>query len=74
MPSMTLTWAQRLKQVFNIDVETCNQCGGAMKVIACIEEQSVIDKILAHLDSKARLSTVNHRLPEPRAPPSGLFD
>lgn len=45
-----------------------------MKVITCIEEQSVIDKILAHMDSKAKLSTANLRLPEPRAPPSVLFD
>jgi len=67
-----MTWAQRLKRVFNIDVETCSQCGGAMKVIACIEDQAVIDRILAHL-GKARLSTASYRLPEPRAPP-GLFD
>ena len=33
-----MTWAQRLKRVFNIDIETCSGCGGAMKVIACIEE------------------------------------
>jgi hypothetical protein len=29
-----MTWAQRLKRVFNIDIETCRECGGAMKVIA----------------------------------------
>ena len=33
-----MTWAQRLKRVFNIDIETCSGCGGAMKVIACIED------------------------------------
>jgi len=22
-----MTWAQRLKRVFNIDIETCNTCG-----------------------------------------------
>ena len=32
----SMTWAQRLKRVFNIDVETCRECGGAVKVIACI--------------------------------------
>ena len=29
-----MTWAQRLKRVFNIDVETCRACGGAVKVTA----------------------------------------
>ena len=48
----SMTWAQRLKRVFNIDVETCPSCGGPVKVIACIEEQDVIDKILAHLKEK----------------------
>ena len=23
-----MTWAQRLKRVFNIDIETCEHCGG----------------------------------------------
>ena len=27
-----MTWAQRLKRVFNIDVETCRKCGGAVKL------------------------------------------
>jgi hypothetical protein len=25
----SMTWAQRLKRVFGIDIETCEQCGGA---------------------------------------------
>ena len=37
-----MTWAQRLKRVFNIDVETCRVCGGAARVIACIEDPVVI--------------------------------
>ncbi len=45
-----MTWAQRLKRVFNIDIETCSECGGEVKVIACIEDPLVIKKILAHLD------------------------
>ena len=35
-----MTWAHRLKRVFNIDIETCSACGGAMKVIACIEDSA----------------------------------
>ena len=26
-----MTWAQRLKRVFNIDIEVCGRCGGAVK-------------------------------------------
>ena len=29
-----LTWAQRLTRVFNLDIETCNSCGGHVKIIA----------------------------------------
>ena len=45
--------AQRLKRVFNIDIAICQQCGGAVKVIACIEDPIVIRKILDHLKKKA---------------------
>ena len=48
-----MTWAQRLKRVFGIDIQTCSECGGAMRIIACIEDAVVIEKILAHLDAKA---------------------
>jgi hypothetical protein len=42
----TMTWAQRLKRVFNIDIEVCSRCGGSVKDIACIEDQDVIDNII----------------------------
>ena len=32
-----MSWAQRLKRVFAIDIETCRQCGGHLRVIASIE-------------------------------------
>ena len=44
-----MTWAQRLKRVFNIDIEICRECGGAVKVIAYIEDPVVIRTILDHL-------------------------
>jgi hypothetical protein len=47
-----MTWAQRLKRVFGIDIQTCAACGGAVRIIACIEDPEVIEKILAHLDAK----------------------
>jgi hypothetical protein len=48
-----MTWAQRLKRVFNIDIETCQHCGGTVKVVACIEDPTVIKQILDHLSSKS---------------------
>ena len=69
-----MTWAQRLKRVFNIDVEICSHCGGAVKVIACIEDQQIIDKILSHLKKKDGLPLSPDPLPEARAPPqTSLF-
>lgn len=68
-----MNWAQRLKRVFDIDVETCDQCGGAVKVIACIEDPAVIKKILDHLDKTA--PTEQRRQPQSRAPPQdSLFN
>jgi hypothetical protein len=72
----SMTWAQRLKRVFNIDIETCSKCGGDVRIIASIEDPAVIQKILAHLDSTAS-STATALLPDCRASPSlpaGLFD
>jgi len=70
-----MSWAQRLKRVFDIDIETCNECGGAVKVIACIEDPIVIKKILSYLkrqdsgpnshSNKSKISL----LPDERAPP-----
>ncbi len=44
-----MTWAQRLKRVFAIDIDTCRRCGGTLRVIASIEEPQVIERILEHL-------------------------
>ena len=67
-----MTWAQRLKRVFNIDIETCNRCGGAVKIIACIEDPAVIETILAHLNKKVA-SAKPAPLHESRAPPQTVL-
>ena len=68
-----MTWAQRLKRVFNIDIEVCSHCGGSVKVIACIEDQDVIDRILAHLrDKEQGTPTLPNLAPPTRAPPATL--
>jgi hypothetical protein len=68
-----MTWAQRLKRVFNIDIEVCSRCGGSVRVIACIEDQDVIDRILAHLrETEKGTPTLPHLAPPSRAPPETL--
>ena len=67
-----MTWAQRLKRVFNIDIQVCARCGGSVRVIVdasnrCIEDQDVIDRIQAHLRYKDT-PTLPHLAPPTRAP------
>lgn len=70
-----MTWAERLKRVFNIDITICSRCGGAVSIIPCIEDPSIINKILAQLDAKSGPSIAVSQLPEPRAPPQAkLFN
>jgi hypothetical protein len=91
-PAQRMTWAQRLRRVFRIDVdksagqpictaegcrigvgykdvpdETCPRCGGAVKIIASIEEDAVIEKILAHVDAQVQRPKAD-TLPPSRAP------
>jgi hypothetical protein len=49
--------------VFGIDIETCEQCGGKVKVIASIENPAVIGKILGHLASRVPPSEPLRRHP-----------
>jgi hypothetical protein len=65
-----------------IDIETpgqargglCPACGGAVRIIACIEDPTAIEKILAHLAAKVAEPEASRR-PPCRAPPQqGLFD
>ena len=65
-----MTWARRLKRVFKIDIETCEHCGGAVKIIASIEDPVVIRKILEDLKRRESTRCTSHA---PRAPPTGLF-
>jgi hypothetical protein len=52
--SARLSWAQRLKRVFDIDVAHCPHCGGPLKIIAAIQNPSAITRILAHLGLPTR--------------------
>ncbi|UJP02022.1 MAG: transposase [Nitrosomonas sp.] len=52
--SVRISWARLLKRVFDIDIEHCPHCGGALKIIAAILEKAAITKILDHLGLPAR--------------------
>ena len=49
-----MSWARLLKRVFDIDTEHCPNRGGALKIIAAIEDPPVIVKILSHLGLPTR--------------------
>lgn len=44
-----LTWAKRLKRVFDIDISVCPNCGGRLRVIGDVTEPDLIRKILNHV-------------------------
>jgi len=63
-------WARRLKRVFHIDITECEKCRGPVKIMACIEDPVVIEKILAHLKTRDQhTSPHTTHLPPSRAPP-----
>ena len=65
-----MTWAQRLRWVFRIAIETCCACGGAVRIIACIEDPKVIEKSLTHVDAKDAAAEAFREAP----PQTRLFD
>jgi hypothetical protein len=83
MPQGTFSWC--CAPIHLVDVETCPKCGGAMKImpkalaalagqaLACIDEEEVIEKILAHVDAKV-LQPEAAMLPPSRAPPQLEID
>ena len=68
----SMGWAQRLRRVFNSDMETCPACGGGAD--HRIEDPVVIEKILTHLDAKGGAAEATWRPPCRAPPPAGVFD
>ncbi len=63
-----MSWAQRLKRVFSIDITTCAHCGGAVRIVASIEEPAAIRAILGHFVKQGAREEAHYR-PAARAPP-----
>ena len=69
-----MTWAQRLKRVFNIEVNSCRHCGGTLLIVASVEEPTAFRAIparghpcLAHFAKHGAREKAHYR-PAPRAP------
>jgi putative transposase len=61
-------WAELMRRTFGLDVLACPRCGGRLRLVALIEQASVVQRILRHLGLPTEV-------PEPRparAPPRRL--
>ena len=68
----SMSWAQRLKRVFNIDITECERCEKfTVRIVACITEPGVIQKLFFHLDKHKDNGKRENKglLPLLRAPP-----
>ena len=59
---MRRNWARLIQKIYEVDPLQCPACNGAMRVVAFIEDEQVVRKILKHLDLWE-----DKRKPEPRA-------
>ena len=66
-PTAPLSWTQRLKRVFLIDIEEYPQCGARLRVIACIETPELIETSLSHLAAREHGGGHRARAPPPNA-------
>jgi hypothetical protein len=48
-PKARLNWADLLRRTFEIDIFTCDNCGGRRRVVALINKRSAAKRILEHL-------------------------
>ena len=66
---LAMSWAQRLKRVFGIEIEACARCGGKLKILTNIDEPEIIAKILAHVQKMAPQQYLSELPLGARAPP-----
>ena len=61
-----------IQKYFEIDVTICPDCHGPLKIVACIEDKQLIDKILTHVNSKTNpVDLLAQR--QSRGPPADMF-
>ena len=64
-----MTWAALIKCVYEVDPLKCPKCGGEMKIVAFIEEKTLIEKILRH----CKIWQERKPHPPPKPPPNQLI-
>ena len=72
LPSAPLSWAERLKRVFDIDISVCPLCVGTLRVIADVTDPDAIQTILALLKQRAPPDAMRRQRPGQR-PQNDLF-
>ncbi len=63
----SMAWTDLLKRVFKVDVLSCPECGGRMRIIAVIQQPDAVDAVIAAVILSGRLEHVRAG----RAPPRG---
>jgi hypothetical protein len=61
---VAMSWMQRLRRVFAIEIEQCRRCGGRLEVMASIEDAVLIERILTRVrqrDEEDRLLPLGAR-------------
>jgi hypothetical protein len=59
----SMTWAQRLKRVFGIEIQTCEQYGAAVKVIVSIDKSAEMPICTEHAARRLRHRDVTNEHP-----------
>jgi hypothetical protein len=60
-------WAELMRRTFGVDVLACPRCGGRLRLVALIEETSVVQRILRHLGLPTDVPA-----PRPARPPPSV--
>ena len=56
-----------MRRTFGVDVLACPRCGGRLRLVALIDQASVIQRILRHLRVPAEIPEPRPERPPPRA-------
>jgi hypothetical protein len=65
-----MSWLQRHWRVFAITIETCAECGGKLRVIACIEQPQLTRKLPGHVRQRDALRGIKARAPSSSRSPT----
>jgi hypothetical protein len=67
-------WAELMRRTFGFDVLACPRCGGRLRLVALIEQASVVQRILRHLGLPTELPEARPARAPPTRPPDTVDD